>query len=61
MIRRLVTSSPSSVRKITVSLPSVVETMRRTALGVEVVRGDVLDAASVRAAAEGCEVLYDLV
>jgi dihydroflavonol-4-reductase len=29
-----------------------------TALGVEVVRGDVLDDASVRAAAEGCEVLY---
>lgn len=29
-----------------------------TALGVEVKRGDVLDAASVRAAAEGCEALY---
>jgi dihydroflavonol-4-reductase len=29
-----------------------------TALGVEVKRGDVLDAASVRAAAEGCETLY---
>lgn len=28
------------------------------ALGVEVQRGDVLDAASVRAAAEGCETLY---
>ena len=29
-----------------------------TALGVEVTRGDVLDIASVRAAAEGCETLY---
>jgi dihydroflavonol-4-reductase len=29
-----------------------------TALGVEVRHGDVLDAASVRAAAEGCETLY---
>ena len=29
-----------------------------TALGVEVQRGDVLDIASVRAAAEGCETLY---
>ncbi|MEP7124981.1 MAG: NAD-dependent epimerase/dehydratase family protein [Byssovorax sp.] len=29
-----------------------------TALGVTVVRGDVLDAASVRAAADGCETLY---
>jgi dihydroflavonol-4-reductase len=29
-----------------------------TALGVDVVRGDVLDAASVRAAADGCETLY---
>ena len=29
-----------------------------TALGVEVRRGDVLDAASVRAAAAGCETLY---
>ena len=29
-----------------------------TALGAEVRRGDVLDAASVRAAADGCEVLY---
>ena len=29
-----------------------------TALGVEVKRGDVLDIASVRAAAEGCEALY---
>ena len=30
MIRRLVTSSPSSARKLTVSLPSAVETMRRS-------------------------------
>jgi nucleoside-diphosphate-sugar epimerase len=29
-----------------------------TALGVDVVRGDVLDAATVRAAADGCETLY---
>jgi dihydroflavonol-4-reductase len=29
-----------------------------TALGVEIRRGDVLDAASVRAAAEGCDTLY---
>jgi dihydroflavonol-4-reductase len=29
-----------------------------TALGVTMVRGDVLDAASVRAAAEGCDTLY---